>query len=114
MGLSEHFRVVVADNGTPDWQGITDVLKELISLLNPVLLVTNSRGIRYAHGALFDEVNQWAREGPCLMVLSPGNQWAPVGVLEGYPGPVVVLSGRHDTHCSMLSLIQALEVRSAA
>jgi len=108
--LSPHFRIVVPDDGFYDEDGymrrmIPKVIeKELV--LGPELIITNSRGVGYAHEALMSA----NKPGVAVLVLSSGSPRGPL-VLQDHPGRVVCLHG-HDDNCTPIGgLRKALETR---
>jgi len=108
--LKTRFRILVPDDGIYDNKGYTrsmvpkQIEKGLV--LGPELIITNSRGVGYAHEALMSA----NKPDVAVLVLSSGSTRGPL-LLQDHPGRVVCLHG-HDDNCTPIGdLRKALETR---
>jgi len=110
--LSPHFNILVPDDGVHDSKDdaknkVPRVI-EMALVQKPKLIITNSRGIGYAHKALISADKSVSR-GIAVLVLSSGSHRP--NLLEEHPGRVVCLHGRQDNCTRIRSLRNAFENR---
>lgn len=111
--LSLRFNILVPDDGimdnSNDARNMVPKLIEMALAQDPRLLVTNSRGIGYAHQAL-KSIHASVSRQIAVLELSSGSHLGP-NLLEEHPGRVVCLHGRHDNCTDIQNLRNAFENR---
>lgn len=113
--LSPYFQILVPDDGIHDADPrdvarIPKLIEKSLTL-SPSLLITNSRGVGYAHRAL-SSVPAHVSCRFTIVVLSSGSVLGP-SLVEEHPGRVVCLHGHHDKCTNICVLREALRKREA-
>lgn len=111
--LTPRFRILVPDDGVLDTNAnakrmVPKLIEKSLALV-PELIITNSRGVGYAHEALISADISVSRR-ICVLVLSSGSSRGPL-LLQEHPGRVVCLHGHHDDCTPITSLRNALDRR---
>jgi len=111
--LSPYVCIIVPDDGVldskEDAKNMVPKMIEKSLALEPKLIITNSRGVGYAHEALSSADTSVSRR-IAVLVLSSGSCRGPL-LLQEYPGKVVCLHGHYDNCTPIESLRDALEIR---